>query len=407
MPKIEREPKLDFTNVLIRPKRSTLSSRSAVNLNRKIIFEHAKQLSECDNCAYSTNNVLDLSCNHVTIDKNESLSGTTIVNTGCDSSIEWPSPSYFSGCHAHTNRTWTGIPIVAANMDTTGTFEVYDVLSKQRMVTAMHKFYTLEDFKEAHAKYNLDPDLFMVSSGISESDFVKLGNILSDVQCNWICIDIANGYIKQFVDFCKRVRLQYPEKIIVAGNVATREMVEELIINGGVDVVKVGIGPGSACTTRIKTGVGVPQLSAIIECSDAAHGAGGRIIADGGITCPGDMAKAFGAGADFVMMGGQFAGHDQNPGEVIEVEGKQYKTFYGMSSQHAMEKHYGKMNNYRASEGRKLKIPYKGDLNHTISDYLGGLRSTCTYIGAESIKDISKCTTFVLVTQQVNQHFVN
>ena len=397
MPKIEREPKLDFANVLIRPKRSTLSSRSSVKLNRTITFEHAKQLCECNNSSSWTNNVVDC-CPDRRIDGNEVLSGNTIVNTGCVSSIE---------CRAHTNRNWTGIPIVAANMDTTGTFEVYDVLSKQRMVTAMHKFYTLEDFKEAHTKYNLDPDLFMVSTGISESDFINLGNILSNVQCNWICIDIANGYIKQFVEFCKRVRLQYPEKIIVAGNVATREMVEELIINGGVDVVKIGIGPGSACTTRIKTGVGVPQLSAIIECSDAAHGAGGRIIADGGITCPGDMAKAFGAGADFVMMGGQFAGHDQNPGEVIEVGGKQYKTFYGMSSQHAMEKHYGKMNNYRASEGRKLKIPYKGDLNHTISDYLGGLRSACTYIGAESIKDISKCTTFVLVTQQVNQHFVN
>jgi GMP reductase len=406
MPKIEREPKLDFANVLIRPKRSTLSSRSSVNLNRTITFEHAKQLSECNNSTSWATNEVDC-CPDGRIEVNEVLPGSTIVNTGCDACVDYHSPSYLTGCQPHTNRKWTGIPIVAANMDTTGTFEVYNVLSKQRMVTAMHKFYTLEDFKEAHSKYHLDPDLFMVSTGISESDFAKLGSILTNVQCNWICIDIANGYIKQFVEFCKRVRLQYPEKIIVAGNVATREMVEELIINGGVDVVKVGIGPGSACTTRVKTGVGVPQLSAIIECSDAAHGAGGRIIADGGITCPGDMAKAFGAGADFVMMGGQFAGHDQNPGEIIEMDGKQYKTFYGMSSQHAMEKHYGKMNNYRASEGRKLKIPYKGDLNHTISDYLGGLRSTCTYIGAESIKDISKCTTFVLVTQQVNQHFVN
>lgn len=406
MPKIEREPKLDFANVLIRPKRSTLSSRSSVNLNRTITFEHAKQTIQCDNSTSWSNKEVNC-CPGGNIQTNEVLPESPIVNTGCDTSLGWASQTYLNGCDASSKRKWTGIPVVSANMDTTGTFEVYNVLSKHRMITALHKFYTLEDFREANAKYHLDPDLFMVSTGISEIDYTKLGVILNEIKCNWICIDIANGYIKQFVDFCKKVRLQYPEKIIVAGNVATREMVEELIINGGVDVVKVGIGPGSACTTRIKTGVGVPQLSAIIECSDAAHGAGGRIIADGGITCPGDMAKAFGAGADFVMMGGQFAGHDQNPGEIIEENGKQYKIFYGMSSQHAMEKHYGKMNDYRASEGRKLKIPYKGDLNHTIYDYLGGLRSTCTYIGAESIKDVSKCTTFVLVSQQVNQHFVN
>ena len=402
MPKIEREPKLDFSNVLIRPKRSTLSSRSSVNLTRTIVFKHAKQSKKCNNTSTWTNNMVDY-CPNMETDVNEVCPGGTIVNSGGD--VECGEPNYLNDCCS--NRSWTGVPIVAANMDTTGTFEVYKVLSKHRMITTLHKFYTLEDFRVAHESFNLDPDLFMVSSGISESDYTKLVEILANIECNWICIDIANGYIKQFVDFCRRVRVKFPEKTIVAGNVATREMVEELIINGGVDVVKVGIGPGSACTTRLKTGVGVPQLSAILECSDAAHGAGGRIIADGGITCPGDMAKAFGAGADFVMMGGQFAGHDQNPGEVVVEDNKKFKIFYGMSSQHAMEKHYGKMNNYRASEGRKLKIPYKGDLNNTISDYLGGLRSTCTYIGAESIKDISKCTTFMLVSQQVNQHFVN
>ena len=176
-----------------------------------------------------------------------------------------------------------------------------------------------------------------------------------------------------------------------------------MILNGKVDIVKIGIGPGAVCTTRLKTGVGMPQLSAIIECADAAHGVGGHIIADGGITTPGDMAKAFGAGADFVMAGSLFAGHDENPGELIEDEhGNKFKMFYGMSSQHAMEKHYGKMNTYRASEGRKLKIKYKGPLENTILDYLGGLRSTCTYINAPSIKEMAKCTTFVQVSQQVN-----
>ena len=274
-------------------------------------------------------------------------------------------------------------------MDTTGTFEVYKVLSKHKIITAMNKFYKPSDFVDFEINGNtLDPNLFMISTGISDENYAQLRIILQVVKCNWICIDIANGYIQQFVHFCRKVRDLYPDKIIVAGNVATREMVEELIINGGVDIVKIGIGPGSACTTRMKTGVGVPQLSAIMECSDAAHGVGGRIVADGGITCPGDMSKAFGAGSDFVMVGGQFAGHDENPGEIVVENNKKYKLFYGMSSKHAMEKHYGKMNNYRSSEGRLLKILYKGPLNNTVEDFLGGVRSTCTYIGAKQIKDM-------------------
>ena len=247
----------------------------------------------------------------------------------------------------------------------------------------------------------------MVSTGIQETDFTRLKGILSVVDCNWICIDIANGYIQSLVQFCRRVREEYPDKIIVAGNVVTREIVEELILNGGVDVVKVGIGPGSACLTRMKTGVGMPQLSAIMECADAAHGVGGHIIGDGGITCPGDMAKAFGGGADFVMVGGAFSGHDENPGEIItNPDGSQSKLFYGMSSSHAMTKHYGGMNDYRASEGRIVRVPYRGLLEHTVLDYLGGLRSTCTYINASCIKHMPLCTTFVQVSQQLNTSLV-
>ena len=344
MNKLELGLKLDFNNVLIRPKRSVISSRSKVSLTRTFKFKHSKAI-------------------------------------------------------------WDGIPIVSANMDTTGTFDVYKTLKQHKILTALHKFYTLEDYQEH--KDILDPNFFMVSTGISENDFENLSNILDNIDVNWICIDIANGYMDVFVKFCASVREKYPDKIIVAGNVVTREMVEELILNGGVDVVKVGIGSGSACTTRIKTGVGMPQLSAIIECSDAAHGAGGCIISDGGITCPGDMAKAFGAGSDFVMVGGQFAGHTENPGEVIEENGKKFKIFYGMSSKMAQMKHYGNMNNYRASEGREIKVPYKGDLSNTVLDYLGGLRSCCTYINASNIKHMPKCCTFVQVSQQVNNYFNN
>ena len=342
MNKIEAGDKLDFQNVLIRPKRSTLSSRSQVDLERSFTFKHS-------------------------------------------------------------TYTWKGVPIIAANMDTTGIFEVYNTLKTHKIITTLHKFYTLGDYEEHQSE--LDPDYFMVSTGITDSDFSNLTQILSKISVKWICIDVANGYMDALVTFCQKVRAHFPDKIIVAGNVVTREVVEELILNGKVDIVKVGIGPGSACTTRLKTGVGMPQLSAVLECADAAHGVGGRIISDGGITCPGDMAKAFGGGADFVMVGGQFAGHDQNPGEVIEENGKQYKLFYGMSSEKAQETHFGKMNSYRSSEGRVLRIPYKGDLNYTVLDYLGGLRSTCTYINANTIKEMAKCTTFVRVSQQVNNFY--
>lgn len=342
--KLDSSPQLDFSDVLIRPKRTTLTSRSQVNISREFKFPH--------------------------------------------SSIEL-----------------SVTPIIAANMDTTGTFEVHKVLSKYDLITCMNKFYTIEDYKD---NFNClaNPNLFMISTGISDDNFVKMCEIVDFTRCNWICIDIANGYMQRLVDFCRKVREKYPNKIIVAGNVATREMVEELIINGKVDVVKVGIGPGSACLTRLKTGVGVPQLSAIIECADSAHGVGGCIIGDGGITCPGDMSKAFCGGADFVMMGGVFSGHDENLGEIKEENGIKYKMFYGMSSELAMKKHYGKMEKYRSSEGRELKVKYKGSLINTLLDYLGGVRSTCTYINARKIKYMPKCTTFLLVSKQLNTHLV-
>ena len=342
--KLDSSPQLDFSDVLIRPKRTTLTSRSQVDISREFKFPH--------------------------------------------SSIEL-----------------SVTPIIAANMDTTGTFEVHKVLSKYDLITCMNKFYTIEDYQD---NFNClaNPNLFMISTGISDDNFVKMCEIIDFTRCNWICIDIANGYMQRLVDFCRKVREKYPNKIIVAGNVATREMVEELIINGKVDVVKVGIGPGSACLTRLKTGVGVPQLSAIIECADAAHGVGGCIIGDGGITCPGDVSKAFCGGADFVMMGGVFSGHNENPGEIKEENGIKYKMFYGMSSELAMKKHYGKMEKYRSSEGRELKVKYKGSLINTLLDYLGGVRSTCTYINARKIKYMPKCTTFLLVSKQLNTHLV-
>ena len=344
--KIEEDVKLDFNDVLIRPKRSVLNSRSEVNLERTIKFP---------------------------------ISG----------------------------QTWTGVPIIAANMDTIGTESVYNVLSQHKIITALHKFHTVDDYKALKGKLN--PDYFMVSCGIGDKDYERLCNILDEMKdtVKFICIDVANGYMDNLIWFCRKVRDAYPNKIIVAGNVVTREITEELIIRGKVDIVKIGIGPGSACLTRTKTGVGMPQLSAIMECADAAHGVNGFIIGDGGITCPGDIAKGFGGGADFIMMGGQFSGHDENPGELITEGGNKYKLFYGMSSETAMKTHYGKMNSYRSSEGRTIKIKYKGKLEDTLLDFLGGLRSTCTYINAKSIKNISKCCTFVRVNRQLNTSLVS
>jgi len=246
-----------------------------------------------------------------------------------------------------------------------------------------------------------------VSIGILAKDREKLDEVLKAVpNIEMICIDVANGYAECFVQCIREVRAKYPDKTIMAGNVVTKEMTEELIFSGA-DIVKVGIGPGSVCTTRKQTGVGYPQLSAVMECADAAHGLGGRIISDGGCTCPGDVAKAFGGGADFVMLGGMLAGHDECSGEVVEENGKYFKLFYGMSSDTAMQKYAGGVAHYRSSEGKTVKVPYRGPLDETIRDILGGMRSACTYVGASQLRELSKRTTFVRVTQQLNGVFTD
>ncbi|XP_030395799.1 GMP reductase 2 isoform X2 [Gopherus evgoodei] len=293
MPHIDNDIKLDFKDVLLRPKRSTLKSRSEVDLLQSFTFRNSHQ-------------------------------------------------------------TYSGIPIIAANMDTVGTFEMAKVLCKFSLFTAIHKHYKLEEWKEFAAQEPNCLQHVAASSGTSPSDFEQLEKILEALpQVRYICLDVANGYSEHFVQFLRDVRKPFPNHTIMAGNVVTGEMVEELILSGA-DIIKVGIGPGSVCTTRKKTGVGYPQLSAVLECADAAHGLNGHIISDGGCSCPGDVAKAFGAGADFVMLGGMLAGHTESGGELIERGGKKYKLFYGMSSEVAMKKHAGGVAEYRASEGRVL-----------------------------------------------------
>lgn len=343
--RIEYEIKLGFRDVMFRPKRSTLKSRAQVKLDRTFRMMHNKS-------------------------------------------------------------EWAGIPVMAANMDTVGTFEMAVALHHLRLFTALHKHYTVDEWTlfMKSAPSGLE-DFIAVSTGTGTGDFDKLEAIVQAVpRLRFICVDVANGYSEHFVAFVKQTRKKFPDKVIIAGNVVTGEMVEELLL-AGADIIKVGIGPGSVCTTRVKTGVGYPQLSAIIECADAAHGLGGLIISDGGCTTPGDVAKAFGAGADFVMLGGMLAGHDESGGEKIERNGQQFRQFYGMSSATAMEKHVGGVADYRASEGKAVEVPYRGPVENTVLDILGGIRSTCTYVGASQLKELSKRTTFIRVSEQENTVF--
>jgi GMP reductase len=373
--RLEEDIKLDYKDVLIRPKRSTLESRKEVELERKFTFRN-----------FEPYDLIDI---------------------------------------VEDYHYW-GIPIMAANMDGVGTFEMADTLAKQGMFTCLVKTYSVQ---ELVSYFDTDDYLrtnhVAMSIGITDKDHMKFREVYEQCDGNlkYVCIDVANGYSNRFRDFVAEFRRLYSNIVIIAGNVVTGEMTEELIL-AGADIVKVGIGPGSVCTTRIQTGVGYPQLSAVIECADAAHGLGGHIIADGGCTCPGDVAKAFAAGADFVMLGGMLAGHDEGGGEVItkiyetnEVtkledgffeavyEEKQFVQFYGMSSKSANEKHFGGLKEYRSSEGRTVLVPYRGAVESSIQDILGGVRSTCTYAGAVKLKHLSKCTTFVRCTQTHNSVF--
>ena len=333
--RIIEDVKLDFKDVLITPKRSALSSRSQVNLERTFTFR--------------------------------------------------------------SGNSWKGVPIIAANMDGVGTFTMDLELNKHKMMVAVTKHYSQEDLID-HFIQKFNSSIY--SMGISDADLYKFNKVVeSNIVKNWnirVCIDVANGYTQSFVDFIKEFRDDHPNVLLMAGNVVTPEMTEELIL-AGVDIVKVGIGPGSVCTTRKMTGIGYPQLSAIIECADAAHGLQGHIIADGGCSVPGDIVKAFAAGADFVMLGGMLAGHKEGGASALSSN-----QFYGMSSDTAMDLHNGGVANYRASEGKTVEIPYRGEVSRTLQDILGGLRSACTYVGASELKELSKRATFVRVTQQLN-----
>ena len=342
MTRIYTEPQLDFCDVLFQPKRTTLNSRNDADVEREYKFKYY--------------------------------------------------PLTMKSCG-----------IMASNMATTGTIPMAIELNKYNAITCLHKHYNIGDLNSYF--YSVNQHTF-ITTGLKDNKENLFKLLDFNEYIDKVCIDIANGYIPKLIEFVKELRSKYPHILIMAGNVVTGDMVQDLIL-AGADIVKVGIGPGSVCITRSQTGVGRPQLSTILECSDAAHGVGGMICADGGCTCPGDVAKAFGAGADFVMLGGMLAGTDEASGELVNINDKSYKQFYGMSSKLAQEKHFGGMKEYRTSEGREKLIPWKGPVEYVMDDILGGLRSTMTYIGATRLKDIPKCTTFYTVNRQLNTIFEN
>ena len=369
--RIEDDRKLDYSDVLIRPKRSTLGSRKEVDLYRQFSFRNF---------------------------------------TDAEQTIHY-----------------NGIPIMASNMDGVGTFAMADALAQLGLFTCLVKSYSPDDLIQFfNRQHLLRRENVAYSMGIREHDFEKFERVYRhpDTHIKYVCVDVANGYSERFSQFIKHLRDNFPNIVIIAGNVVTGEMTEELILSGA-DIIKVGIGPGSVCTTRIQTGVGFPQLSAVMECADSAHGLGGHIIADGGCTCAGDLAKAFAGGADFVMLGGMLAGHNEGGGEVITryyrtgevtktehgyediIEQKKFVDFYGMSSHAANVKHFGGLKEYRSSEGREVQVPYRGEIANTVQNMLGGIRSSCTYAGAKKLKWLSKCTTFVKTGQQFNSVYAS
>jgi len=346
---IEDEVYLDYSDVLIKPKRSTLSSRVDVDLNKTYKFRNSE-------------------------------------------------------------REWSGIPIIASNMSCIGTVEMAKIFTKHNMLVALSKYVD---------KTQITPEIennIFYTIGFSDDDLNQLKEIEN---LDKICIDIANAHIQPFVHFVEKVRELFPKTILMVGNVSSPEMTQELLL-AGADIIKVGIGSGSVCQTRIIAGVGVPQLSCTIKCADIAHGMNGHICSDGGIIYPGDIAKSIAGGADFVMCGGLLSGTDECYGEWEEESevdwskhpplstGKRVKKsfkFYGMSSKDAMEKYSGGVSSYRAAEGKSVKVAYKGPVENTIQEILGGLRSACTYAGAWRLKDLSKCCTFIRVNNTHNKVF--
>ena len=343
--RIEEELKLDYSDVLFRPKRSTLKSRKDVNLLRTYRFKYSK-------------------------------------------------------------NEWSGIPIIAANMDGVGELGVAEKLNEHGMITSLTKQHDVKKIKQNKNIKKIYPNIAL-SVGIKKEDFQNLDKVLKEFSFfKFICIDVANGYTERFTNFIKSVRDKYPTKTIIAGNVVTADMTQELVLSGA-DIVKVGIGPGSICTTRMVAGIGVPQITAIMEVYRSLKGKKVKIISDGGIKFSGDIAKAIAAGADAIMMGSIFAGTDESPGKKFKIKKKFYKQYRGMGSIGAMsagssnryfQKNYKDKSKF-VPEGVDGRVEYKGKVSKIIYQLKGGLRSSMGYIGAKKLSDIKKNAKFIKITK--------
>ncbi len=358
---IHDEIKLDYGNVLLVPgTRTNVTSRKLVNLNCRISFNHNEK------------------------------------------------------------TVYEGIPIMAANMDGVGSFAMADALIRHRIFTCLAKMHSEENLIKFFSEDSLRRDYCAITVGLRHMDREKFKSVNQNAgPIKFACLDVANGHTQRFVSFLEEFRSEFPEVVIIAGNVVTPEQTE-ILVKAGADLVKIGIGGGSVCETRIKTGVGYPQFSAVVECGHAAREAGAHIVADGGCTCPGDVAKALAAGSAFVMLGGMFAGHKEGGGRVVtrrfntgEItdEGKailqenKYVEFYGMSSQIANNKHFDGLQPWKTSEGREVLLPFKPSIDETVQDMLGGLRSACTYLGAGNLQDLPQAAKFVQCHDTHNRVF--
>jgi GMP reductase len=344
--KIDTIKKLDFSDVLVVPKKTTLSSRSNVVVTRSITFKHSK-------------------------------------------------------------KDWHGIPIISSNMDTVTNVDTFNALRKRHMLSCFPKYFN-QQWLDGDLPVELDDvNHYMISSGIKSVDVNTLFGLIAKLADNnitpkFLCFDVANGYMIDLIKTCQQVRKKLPDVTLMAGNVVTPDGVKDLVVDGMVDIVKIGIGSGLLCTTRKITGVGYPQFSAVLECAQKAHDLGAHVVSDGGVTVVGDIAKALCAGADFVMLGSLIAGHDISPGDVIYDNGKMFKIAYGMSSSVANEKYAGGLSDYKAPEGKVVKIALRGKLDDTLQRIEGGIRSNCTYIGARDIQSMPKNSTFITVNRQYN-----
>jgi len=283
------------------------------------------------------------------------------------------------------------LPVMSSNMDTVTESEMANFMSDKGGIGVLHRFMSIErnvlEFKNCRATT-------FVSVGCGDKEFER-AIALRDAGATFFCIDVAHAHAKYVGRTLKRLREQLGDACIMAGNVATYAGADYLA-SCGADLIKVGIGGGSVCSTRVKTGFGVPMLSSIKECARVDR----SIVADGGIKAPGDIVKAIAFGADFVMVGGMLAGTRPTPGPVLTKEdGRQVKEYRGMASREAQDDFIGGMPEWKTAEGVAVEVPFRDDADAVMADIIGGMRSGLTYGGSDTIRELQRKLDYLVVSQ--------